>query len=112
MVARRSTRDSTAARSSATVSIEALADVDVLAAGTDGITSAVDAVTSDLAALRSSAGAALEPDVQAVEDAIAEVEAGLADLGDGGGPALVAALEDLGTAAQDLFGSLDDQPCD
>ena len=115
-----STPDETSAASSGDVcadrealrdSVAALADVDLVAEGTNGAKSAISAVKDDLAALRSSAGSELEPEVQAVQDAVDELETAVGNLGSGGATQAVTAVSDLVTSAGTLLDSLDAGVC-
>jgi hypothetical protein len=92
-------------------SVAALADVDVVAQGTDGLTSALDAVKNDLAKVKASAGSAIAPEVQAVEDALAATETALTNVGNGGLAELSSALSNLSASAQTLLTSLEGGPC-
>ena len=103
--------DACADRQALRDSIAALADIDVVAEGTNGLTAAVDAVKADLEKVQASAGSTVKPQVQAVKDAIAAAEAGLQNLGDGGAAEVEAALTDLSTATTTLLTSLEDGPC-
>jgi len=103
--------DACADRQALRDSIAALADIDVVAEGTNGLTAAVDAVKADLEKVQASAGSTVKPQVQAVKDAIAAAEAGLENLGDGGATEVKAALTDLSTATTTLLTSLEDGPC-
>ncbi len=105
------TSDACADREALRSSVAALADVDVVAEGTNGLTAAVDAVKGDLEKVRASAGSVVRPQVQAVQDAIAATEAGLKNLGDGGAVEVTAALSDLSTATTALLSSLEGGPC-
>ena len=92
-------------------SVAALADVDLVAEGTNGATSAISAVKDDLAALRTSAGSELEPEVQAVQDAVDDLETAVGNLDSGGASQAVTAVSDLVTSAGTLFDSLEDGAC-
>ena len=105
-------QDACADRDALRSSVAALADVDVVAEGTNGLTAAVDVVTSDLEKVRASAGSEFEPQVQAVQDAIAATEAGLQNVGEGGAAEVATALSDLSTATTNLLTSLEGGPCD
>ena len=85
-------------------SVDALANVDVVAEGTNGVTAAVSDVKDDLAALRSSAGDELEPQVQAVQDAVDELETAAADVDSGGASAAVTAVSELTGVGGDVAG--------
>lgn len=104
--------DACADREALRTSVAGLADVDVVAEGTNGLTVAADAVKSDLEKVRASAGSEVEPQVQAVQDAIAATEAGLANLGEDGAAEIATALADLSTATTNLLTSLEGGPCD
>ena len=92
-------------------SVDALADVDLVAEGTNGAKSAISAVKDDLAALRSSAGSELEPEVQAVQDAVDDLETAVGNLDSGGATQAVTAVSDLVTSAGTLLDSLEDGAC-
>jgi ABC-type enterochelin transport system substrate-binding protein len=92
-------------------SVAALADVDLVAEGTNGAKSAISAVKDDLAALRTSAGSELEPEVQAVQDAIDELESAVGNLDSGGATQAVTAVSDLVTSSGTLLDSLDAGAC-
>ncbi len=92
-------------------SIAALADVDVIAEGTNGLTAAVDKVKSDLDIVRASAGSVVGPQVQAVQDAIAAAQTGIENLGQGGAAQVTAALTALSTAVTALLSTLETGPC-
>ena len=61
------TDDVCADREALRSSVDALADVDVRAEGTNGVEAAVDEVSTDLEALSASAGSELEPQVTALQ---------------------------------------------
>ena len=92
-------------------SVAALADVDLVAEGTNGAKSAISAVKDDLAALRSSAGSELEPEVQAVQDAVDDLETAVGNLDSGGATQAVTAVSDLVTSSGTLLDSLEDGAC-
>ena len=92
-------------------SVAALADVDLVAEGTNGAKSAISAVKDDLAALRSSAGSELEPEVQAVQDAVDDLETAVGNLDSGGATQAVTAVSDLVTSAGTLLDSLEAGAC-
>ena len=91
--------------------VAALADVSVVAEGTNGLTAAVDAVKSDLDKVKASAGSIVEPQVQAVQDALAAAETGIENLGNGGAAEVATALTALATATSSLMTSLEGGPC-
>jgi hypothetical protein len=92
-------------------SVAALADVDLVAEGTNGAKAAISAVKDDLAALRSSAGSELEPEVQAVQDAVDDLETAVGNLDSGGATQAVTAVSDLVTSSGTLLDSLEDGAC-
>ena len=92
-------------------SVDALASVDVVAEGTNGVTAAVSDVEDDLAALRSSAGDELEPQVQAVQDAVDQLETAAAEIDSGGASAALAAVSELTGSAATLLSSLEAGAC-
>jgi len=91
--------------------VAALANVDIVAQGTNGITTAIDAVKADLEKVKASAGSNLKPQVQAVQDAVAATETGLQNLGQGGAAQLTTALTSLSTATTALLTTLSGGAC-
>ena len=106
-----SSSDVCADREALRESVDALANVDVVAEGTNGVTAAVSEVEDDLAALRSSASDELEPQVQAVQEAVDELETAAADVDSGGASAAVAAVSELTGSVATLLASLEAGAC-
>ena len=106
-----SSSDVCADREALRESVDALANVDVVAEGTNGVTAAVSDVEDDLTALRSSAGDELEPQVQAVQDALDRLETAAAEIDSGGASAALAAVSELTGSAATLLSSLEAGAC-
>ena len=92
-------------------SVDALADVDVRAEGTNGVEAAVDDVSTDLEALKASAGSDLEPQVDALQGSLDDLRTAAADIDSEGAAATVAAASAVAADATTLFDSLDAGAC-
>jgi hypothetical protein len=93
-------------------SVQALASLNVISAGTSGLTAAVDQVKSDAEALKTTASDAIAPDVEALQTAIDDATDTLSNIdSDASLSARIAdvetALTGIATAAADLKGSID-----
>jgi hypothetical protein len=99
-------------RDSLQASVDDLADVELVADGTDAATVAIDQVKDDLASLKASAGDEVQTQVEAMEAALDGLETSLADLGSEGGVASVtASLETLQDTAGTLLESMGSDGC-
>jgi hypothetical protein len=63
-------------------SAQALADLDVVASGTDGLTAAVEAVQTDVQNLKETVSADVEPEVEALETAVSDAQDTLSGIND------------------------------
>ena len=61
-------------------SVEGLANLDVIASGTDGLTAAVDDVRTELQALRQTASDEIRPEVEALETAVEDGQETLSNI--------------------------------
>ena len=61
-------------------SVEGLADLNVIASGTEGLTAAVDDVRTELQALRQTASAEIRPEVEALETAVDDAKETLSNI--------------------------------
>ncbi len=102
------------AGSSLEESVTALADVDLLAEGTDGLESALDAVDDDLNTLGDTASDAAADEVDALEQSVDDLQSAISDLGgeisSENVSSLTTAVQSVGTAAQGVYGTLSDCP--
>jgi hypothetical protein len=92
-------------------SIEALADVDVVAEGTDGIETAMTAVSEDLEAVQESAGDDIQPEVDAARTALDDVQAAVSDGSADDVAGIAESLSALAGATADLLDALEAGPC-
>lgn len=92
-------------------SIGALADVDVVADGTNGLTAAIDDVSDDLAAVRESAGDDMQPEVDAVRSALDDVQTAVSNGPTDDLEGTADALSTLASSTSDLLDALDTGPC-
>lgn len=101
-----------AAGESLETSLDELADLDLVAEGTDGLTAAVDQVQSDLADLRDSASDAAADEVSALEQAVDDLNDAISaldgDLTSDNASSVGAAIENVATAAQSVRDTLSD----
>jgi hypothetical protein len=100
-----------AARDSLSTDVKALTSVDAIKGGTDSIQAALTKVKDDVAALKTAAGDQLKPQVPALEDSLTKLTTAVGNLGSGGAAAFVTAAQEVGTAAQALFTSLQNTSC-
>jgi uncharacterized protein YoxC len=95
-------------------SVAALADLDLIAGGTDGLTAAVDAVEDDVNDLRDNASDAAADEVDALEQSVDDLESAFSDLAGEisteNASALAAAVQNVGAAAQAVYDTLTDCP--
>jgi signal transduction protein with GAF and PtsI domain len=93
-------------------SLTALADVDLLAEGTNGVKDAVDQVQTDFDALRDAATDATQDEVDALSQALDELDTAMSDLGgeltSENAVAVKAAIQNVGTAAKGVYDTLAD----
>jgi hypothetical protein len=106
-----STGDPCADRDALRESIGNLADVDVVADGTNGLTDAIDAVSDDLAAVRDSAGDDMKPEVEAVRSALDDVQTAVSNGPTDDLEGTADALSTLASSTSDLLDALDAGPC-
>ena len=101
-----------AAGESLETSLDELADLDLVAEGTDGLTAAVDQVRSDLADLRDSASDAAADEVGALEQAVDGLNDAISALGgeltSDNASAVGAAIENVAVATQSVLDTLSD----
>ena len=101
-----------AAGESLETSLDELADLDLVAEGTDGVTAAVDQVQSDLDDLRDSASDAAADEVGALEQAVDGLNDAISTLGgdltSDNASAVGSAIEDVAAAAQSVLDTLSD----
>ena len=95
-------------------SVAALANLDLIAGGTDSLSAAVDTVQDDVNELRDSASDAAADDVDALEQSVDDLESALADfvgeISTENTSALATAIQNVGAAAQAVYGTLTDCP--
>lgn len=95
-------------------SITALADLDLIAEGTNGLESAIEAVRSDVNTLVDTATDAAADESDALEQAIGELESAIEGLAGSitadNVSSLVTAIQNVGSAAQAVYGTLSDCP--
>lgn len=95
-------------------SVAALADLNLITGGTDSLRAAVDAVQDDANELRDSASDAAADEVDALEQSVDDLESALGDLSGeistANASALGSAIQDVGAAAQAVYGTLTDCP--
>jgi hypothetical protein len=93
-------------------SLASLAELDLVAAGTDGLEAAVGEVRDDLADLRSSASDAVADDVEVLDASIADLDTALSNLGGDitseNATAVGTAIEDVRAAASGVIDTLAD----
>lgn len=93
-------------------SLSALADLDVIASGTDGLREAVGEVSDDLAEVRSTASDAVADDVEVLDASIADLDDAIADLGGDltseNASAVRAAIDGVRAAARGVLDTLAD----
>lgn len=101
-----------AAGESLETSLDELADLDLVAEGTDGLTAAVDQVRSDLADLRDSASDAAADEVGALEQAVDGLNDAISALGgeltSDNASSVGAAIENVAAATQSVLDTLSD----
>lgn len=101
-----------AAGESLETSLDELADLDLVAEGTDGLTAAVDQVRSDLADLRDSASDAAADEVGALEQAVDDLNDAISALGgeltSDNASSVGAAIENVAAATQSVLDTLSD----
>ena len=101
-----------AAGESLETSLDELADLDLVAEGTDGVTAAVDEVQSDLDDLRDSASDAAADEVGALEQAVDGLNDAISTLGgdltSDNATAVSTAIENVAAAAQSVLDTLSD----
>ena len=104
--------DYCAAGESLQSSLAALADLDLIATGTDGLSDAIEQVRDDLSEVRSAANDAASDDVELLADSVADLDSALADLGGDitseNASAVRAAIQDVGAAARGVADTLAD----
>lgn len=95
-------------------SVAALIDIDLIAGGTDSLNAAVETVQEDVAKLGDSAGEAVADETDALGQSIDNLEGALADFIDDvsteSTSALATAIQDVGSSAQAVYGTLTDCP--
>ena len=95
-------------------SVAALADLDLVAGGTDSLSAAVDSVQDDVSDLSDSASDAAADEIDALKQSVDDLESAFSDLADEisteNASALGAAIQNVGTAAQAVYGTLTDCP--
>ena len=93
-------------------SVGSLADLDVVAEGTNGVESAVDQVADDVSELRDSASDAAADDVDALESAVSDLRDALSSLGDEltreNATAVIDAISSVSSAATAVYDTLSD----
>ena len=96
------------------VSVDALADIDLLAEGTDGLESAVEAIERDVTELRDAATDAADDDVKALQQSIDGLGDALSGLGGAitteNVAAVGAAVGSVSDSAQAVYATLTDCP--
>lgn len=95
-------------------SVTALASLDLVAEGTDGLESALDTVEDDVDDLGDSANDAAADEVDALQQSVDDLESALSDLGGEitgeNATAVGAAVQAVGAAAQGVYATLSDCP--
>jgi hypothetical protein len=93
-------------------SLTSLAELDLVAVGTDGLEAAVGEVRGDLADLRSTASDAVADDVEVLDASIADLDTALSDLGGDitseNASAVGAAIQDVRAAASSVLDTVAD----
>lgn len=93
-------------------SLDELADLDLVAEGTDGLTAAVDQVQSDLGDLRDSASDAAADEVSALEQSVDDLNGAISALGGDltrdNATAVGTAIDNVAAAAQSVLDTLRD----
>jgi hypothetical protein len=103
--------DVCAARDDLRESVDALAEVDVVAGGTDAVEAALGEFRADLADVRAAAGSDVQDEVTALEESLDGLEAALADT-DGPAGQLLTAVAEVVTSGGVLVQELQSLPCD
>ena len=95
-------------------SVTALASLDLVAEGTDGLESAIGDVESDVNELSDSATDAAADDVAALEQSVDDLDSALSDLGgqitSENATAVGTAVQAVGAAAQGVYATVSDCP--
>jgi len=95
-------------------SVAALANLDLIAGGTDSLTAATDSVKDDLSELSDTASDAAADDVDALKQSVDDLSSAISDLGGEisteNASAVAAAVANVGTAAQAVYATLSDCP--
>lgn len=93
-------------------SLASLADLDLIAEGTDGLQDAITAIRDDLAEVRSTASDAASGDVDVLDESITDLDAAISDLGGDltseNASAVGAAIENVRAAASGVSDTLRD----
>ncbi len=95
-------------------SVTALANLDLIAEGTNGLEAAVGEVEDDINTLRETASEAAADDVETLGQSFSGLESAIAglsgEISQENVTALTTAVQDVGTAAQGVYATLTDCP--